>query len=154
VIDLRQETLKALRATPAVVQALTAGLDPERARRRPAPGEWAAVEVVAHLADTDERALARVRRMLAEDDPELPGFDQDALAAERRYLDMDLAEQADRYADGRAAHVTLLEGLDDAGWRRTGRHAEHGSMTIELYEVHVANEDVDHLAQLARLLTS
>jgi len=25
-------------------------------------------------------------------------------------------------------------------------------MTVELYEVHVANEDVDHLAQLARLI--
>jgi len=152
VIDLRAETLKALRATPAVVTALTRGLDPGQARRRPAPGEWAAVEVVAHLADTDERALARVRRMLDEDDPELPGFDQDALAVERGYLDMDLTEQARRYTAGRAAHVALLEGLDDAGWQRTGRHEAHGLMTIELYEVHVANEDVDHLAQLARLV--
>lgn len=72
-INLRAETLKALRATPVVAAALTAGLGGEQARRRPAPGQWAAVEVVAHLADTDERALARVRRMLAEDAPELPG---------------------------------------------------------------------------------
>jgi hypothetical protein len=26
-------------------------------RRRPAPGEWAIIEVVAHLADTEARAL-------------------------------------------------------------------------------------------------
>jgi hypothetical protein len=45
---------------------------------------------VGHLADTEERALARVRRMLAEDNPVLEPFDQEALAEERRYLVLDL----------------------------------------------------------------
>lgn len=149
-IDIRHETLKALRVTPVVVRALVAGLTAEEARHRPGPAEWAVVEVVAHMADTDERALARVRRMLDERDPALSSFDQDALAVERRYLDMDVADQAERYAAGRADHVSLLESLDDDGWHRTGHHEEHGSVTVELYEVHVANEDVDHLAQIAR----
>jgi hypothetical protein len=38
------------------------------------------------------------------------------------------------------------------GWARIGRHGEHGEMTVELYETHVAAEEVDHLAQIARLL--
>jgi hypothetical protein len=46
----------------------------------------------------------------------------------------------------------ILDGLDDAGWKRVGIHGEHGRMTIELYESHVAAEEVDHLAQLSRLL--
>jgi DinB family protein len=56
----------------------------------PAAGEWAIIEVVSHLADTEERALARVRRMLAEDNPPLEPFDQEALAEQRRYLHLDL----------------------------------------------------------------
>ncbi|MGZ8513285.1 MAG: DinB family protein, partial [Candidatus Limnocylindria bacterium] len=103
----REETLKILRGTPVVLRSLVRGLDGAAWRRRPAEGEWAAVEVVAHLADSDERAAARVRRMLAEDDPALPGYDQAALAEERRYLEMDPAEALDRFDQVRAEHVAL-----------------------------------------------
>jgi DinB superfamily len=75
-LDRRQEILKTLRATPVVLRALVNGVDEAGLRRRPAPGEWAIIEVVGHLADTEERALARVRRMLAEQDPELEPFDR------------------------------------------------------------------------------
>jgi DinB superfamily len=63
-------------------------LDDSRLRRRPTPGEWAIIEVVAHLADTEERALGRVRRMLTEDDPQLEPFDQEALAVQHHYLEL------------------------------------------------------------------
>jgi hypothetical protein len=52
----------------------------------------------------------------------------------------------------RRQHLAVLEGLDGPGWERTGRHGEHGEVTIELYATHVAAEEVDHLAQIARLL--
>jgi hypothetical protein len=151
-LDRRVEIVKTLRATPVVVRVLVAEVDDARLRRRPAPGEWAIIEVVAHLADTEERALGRVRRMLAEDDPELASFDQEALAEERHYLDVDLEGELTRLEQLRREHLAVLEGLDGAGWERTGRHGEHGELTVELYETHVAAEEVDHLAQIARLL--
>ena len=151
-VDRHEEILKSLRATPVVLRALVDGVEDAQLRRRPAPGEWAIIEVVAHLADTEERALARVRRMLAEDDPELAPFDQEALAEERRYLGLELAGELARLEQLRRQHLAMLEALDDAGWERTGRHGEHGELSIELYETHVAAEEVDHLAQIARLL--
>jgi DinB superfamily len=90
--------------------------------------------------------------MLAEDNPQLEPFDQEALAIERRYLDLDLQEQLARLEQLRGQHLAVLAALDTAGWERTGRHGEHGQMTVELYETHVAAEEVDHLAQIARLL--
>lgn len=150
----REELLKILRGAPVVLRALVRGLDAPAARHRPAEGEWAVVEVVAHVGDTEERALARVRRMLAEDDPLLPGYDQEALARERNYIEMDLAEALDRFEAIRAKHVALLDGLDEAGWRRPGRHTEQGAMDVELYEHHVAGEDVEHMGQIARLVVS
>jgi hypothetical protein len=51
----------------------------------------------------------------------------------------------------RRQHLAELEALDGSGWERTGRHGEHGVMSVELYETHVAAEEVDHLAQIARL---
>jgi hypothetical protein len=151
-LDRRVEILKTLRATPVVLRALVDGVEDGRLRWRPAPGEWAIIEVVGHLADTEERALGRVRRMLAEDDPALAPFDQEALAEERHYLELDLAGELARLEELRRQHLAVLQGLDAAGWERTGRHGEHGTMSVELYETHVAAEEVDHLAQIARLL--
>jgi hypothetical protein len=121
-------------------------------RRRPGPGEWAIIEVVAHLADTEERALGRVRQMLAEDTPHLEPFDQEALVIQRHYLDVDLEQELARLEQLRGEHLALLDGLDGSGWERTGQHGQHGLMSVELYETHVAAEEVDHLAQIARLL--
>jgi hypothetical protein len=150
-LDRRVEIMKTLRATPVVLRALVEGIDDARLRRRPAPREWAIIEVVGHLADTEERALARVRRMLAEEDPELEPFDQEALAEQRHYLGLDLEEELTRLEELRRQHLAELEALDGSGWARTGRHGEHGELSVELYETHVAAEEVDHLAQIARL---
>jgi hypothetical protein len=89
-LDRREEILKTLRAIPVVLRTLVDRVDDAQLRRRPAPGEWAIIEVVGHLADTEERALARVHRMLGEDNPPLEPFDQKALAEQRRYLELDL----------------------------------------------------------------
>jgi DinB superfamily len=150
-LDRRVEILKTLRATPVVLRALVEDIDDAQLRRRPAPREWAIIDVAGHLADTEERALARVRRMLAENDPELEPFNQEALAEERHYLDLDLNEELARLERLRAEHLALLVGLDGPRWERTGRHGEHGVISLELYETHVAAEEVDHLAQVARL---
>jgi hypothetical protein len=151
-VERRAEIIKTLRATPIVLRALADGVDEARLRRRSAPGEWAIIEVVGHLADTEERALGRVRVMLAEDNPQLEPFDQEALAIQRHYLELDLEAELARLEQLRSQHLAVLDTLDAAGWERTGRHGEHGELTVELYETHVAAEEVDHLAQIARLL--
>ena len=151
-LDRREEILKTLRATPVVLRALVGEIENDRLRTRPAAGEWAIIEVVGHLADTEERALGRVRRMLREDNPVLEPFDQEALAEERHYLNLDLNQELDRLEQLRRQHLALLEALDASGWERTGRHGDHGMMSVELYGTHVAAEEVDHLAQIARLL--
>src|SRR5215211_5991154 len=108
-LERRAEIVKTLRATPVVARALVAGVDDTQLRRRPAPGEWAIIEVVGHLADTEERALGRVRRMLTEDTPFLEPFDQEALAEERQYLDLNLNQELARLEQLRREHLAVLE---------------------------------------------
>ena len=151
-IDTRLELRKSMAAVPVILRTLRNRFDGDSLKRRPSGDEWAAVEVIAHLADGEEWALRRVKRMLAEAEPELEPFDQAALAIERRYLALDADTELARFERLRAEHLAILEALDDAGWKRVGIHGEHGRMTVELYESHVAAEEVDQLAQLSRLL--
>ncbi len=151
-ISERAEYLKVLRGAPVVLRSLLRGLGDEVLRRRPGAGEWAIAEVVAHLADTEERALERLRRMVAEDEPALPGYDQEQLARDRRYIDLEVRAELDRFAGLRASTLELLEGLGGDGWRRVGVHSEHGPMSVESYVSHIVGEDVDHLAQIARMI--
>lgn len=150
-INTRDESMKALRAVPVVARALVQGQDDAALRRRPAEGEWAAIEVISHMADTDERALERIRRMRDEDKPMLAAFDPEALAIERAYIAAPTELTLHRLEDTIGTLLAELGALDDAGWERIGRHAAHGGVSIAEYVAHVACEDVDHLAQLARL---
>jgi hypothetical protein len=153
-IDEHAEILKVLRAAPVVARALTQDVPDAALRRRPAPGEWAAVEVIAHIADVDERAHARVVRMLAEDIPYLPAYNQDELAERSRYLERVPAAELDRYDRSRERHLALLTSLPESAWQRRGIHEAAGEMTVAMYELHVGAEDVDHLAQIARALAA
>ena len=152
-IDPRLELRKSMAAVPIILRTLRGRFEDAALTRRPSPGEWAPVEVIAHLADGEDWALRRVKRMLAEQEPQLEPFDQAALAVERRYLELDADDELARFERLRAEHLAILDGLDDAGWQRTGVHGEHGRVTVELYESHVAAEEVDHLAQLSRILS-
>jgi hypothetical protein len=152
VISEREEILKALRAGPVVLSRLVRGLDDGTLRARPADGEWAIVEVVAHLADTEERTLGRTRAMLEQDSPALPAYDPDALARERNYLGMALDGELSRFAGLRAEQVALLASLTDDGWQRAGLHEGHGRITVQQLAAHTAGEDADHFAQIARMI--
>jgi hypothetical protein len=154
VIREREEILKALRAGPLILSRLVRGLGDDEIRARPAEGEWAIVEVVAHLADTEERALGRTRAMLEHDGPALAAYDPDALARERNYLAMALDAELARFAALRAEQVQLLAALADETWQRAGLHEEHGPITVEQLSAHTAGEDADHFAQIARMITA
>jgi hypothetical protein len=54
--------------------------------------------------------------------------------------------------DSRAPRARLA-GLGPGQWQRAGRHEAAGDLTVQLYEAHMASEDVDHLAQIARLIS-
>lgn len=58
-------------------------LDDDRAmRHRPAPGEWSAVEVLGHMIDKMQNWSRRTERILTEERPALPGYDQDVSVRE------------------------------------------------------------------------
>lgn len=110
-------------------------------------GDWTAVEVIGHLADSAEIFAERVRRCIEEDRPVLASFDQDALAAERRNAERDPLELSRRLS---AAHAQIVQLLVDEGVRsRPGIHAEAGELDAGHFGAYQARHGHEHAVELA-----
>ncbi len=68
----------------AVVDALE-GITETQLDARPSPGEWTPREVVHHLADSEMTSALRLRRLLAEENPAIAGYDEEAFARRLHY---------------------------------------------------------------------
>src|SRR5690348_5024970 len=89
--NIPADLLDAFRAAPAIFEALLRGCTQEQAAAARGGDEgWSVVEVVCHLRDAEERGLERMRAMRDQEEPFLPGYDQDQWARERNYAAADL----------------------------------------------------------------
>ncbi len=105
------ELIDSLRKTPVILVGLLAGVDEERTHVRPAEGEWSAVETIGHLIDAEERAVTRIAQVIELDDPELAGYDADALVREHDYQSQPLLSVVDRLLALRAERIAALSAL-------------------------------------------
>ncbi|HUY95955.1 MAG TPA: DinB family protein, partial [Terracidiphilus sp.] len=58
----KQQILKRLREGESALNSALAGIDPESAVRKPAPGRWSIVDIVEHLAASEAILLDRLRQ--------------------------------------------------------------------------------------------
>ena len=110
-------------------------------------GEWTAVEVIGHLADSAEIFAERVRRCIEEDRPALPSFDQDEIAKERRNAERDPMDLSRRVSAAHAAIVQLL--IDERARSRPGIHSEHGELDAGHFGAYQARHGHEHAVELA-----
>ncbi|MCA9876211.1 MAG: DinB family protein [Thermomicrobiales bacterium] len=132
----------------AIVDAL-AGISPAETDAREAPGEWSPREIVHHLADSEMTSAVRLRLLVAEDNPTLIGYDQEAFVA-NLYPQRPLEPSLAAFGAARAATAPILRLLTGDQWQRAGHHNEVGRYTIEdwlqTYSVHAH----DHADQIRR----
>jgi DinB family protein len=138
---------------PDEVRAAAARLGAERSKLEPAGGGFTMVEQAWHLADLEREGFgARIRRLLAEDDPFLPDFDGARAAREGDYRGRGLAEGLAAFADARAANVELLRALPEGDWARAGTQEGVGRVTLaDLPRMMVEHDDA-HRSEIAVLL--
>jgi DinB superfamily len=130
-----------------VVDALTA-ITPNELDRRP-PDGWTAREIAHHLADSEATAYIRLRRLIAEDDPTIIGYDEEEFAR-RLHYDRPIEPSLAVLAGVRAASLQLLESLTDAEWQRTGTHSDSGAYSVDDWLRTYAGHSHDHADQIRR----
>jgi hypothetical protein len=147
----REEIIDTLRALPDEIEKVVRGLDDETLRRRPGAGDWSIKEVCAHLRDSLEIDGERIRRMVEEDDPSIPGYDQEALAAERDYQNLSMPQVLTALRAFSGGNAYMLEGLSEEQWQRGGRHEERGPIFVDGYAEQQAEHVRAHLEQIRGL---
>jgi len=149
------ELLDALARTPARVAELAAKVGEANVRTRPPGGGFALVEQMWHLADLEREGYAvRVRLLLTEAAPMLPDFRGDAVARERRYLELDPAEGLRAFAEARAANVAALRALAPADLARAGEQEGVGRVTLADVPRMMLEHDRGHIAEIEALPVS
>jgi uncharacterized damage-inducible protein DinB len=135
--------LASLRVTPAMLREMSRDCTPEQAWTPPAADEWSIADVVRHLVEGErDTFVPRLRRMLTE---ARPLFDKSRPARERA---TDLNALLVAFDAARAQAVALLEGLDEAGWRREGVSPSRGPLSVQTYAQTMVEHDTEHLQQI------
>lgn len=107
-----------------------AGLTPGELTSFPVPGTWSIQQVIMHLMDSDLIAGDRMKRIIAEDNPLILGYNETKFAERLMYHRMDPVAACDLFARNRRMVASLLRELPDEAFDRTGVHSERGKITL------------------------
>jgi uncharacterized damage-inducible protein DinB len=145
------ELIAALSGAAVRLHEMTAGLGEAQRRHRPAAGEWCLNEVMAHLLHVEtELFLPRLRRIASEDAPAFTAFSPEPWARERdRRLEPFDASLAG-FERARAETLAFLRSLPAETGERLGVSGFFGPISLRQYATHMADHDIEHLAQMAQ----
>jgi hypothetical protein len=150
----REKLIEQYARGPARVREALAKVPKEALQWRPAEGKWSVHEVVVHCADSETNAALRIRYLLAEKDPLIVGYDQDAWARLFDYHAQPLEDALAATAAARGRTVPLLRSMSEADWTKAGRHTESGAYTasdwLRIYAAHLEG----HASQIERNLAA
>lgn len=136
------ELLERFRRGPELVAAVMTGAAGAELDFIPAPGKWCLRQIVAHLADSEIVGADRFRRIIAEDNPALIGFDQDAWARNLNYGRRKTSESLETFRRLRTENYALLKELPEVAFERQGTHNERGPLTLlKLLEIYAAHAE-------------
>lgn len=140
--------LERFRRGPELMAVILTGVFGEEEDYVPAPGKWSIRQLIAHVADTEIVAAGRFRQVIAEDNPTLLSFDQNAWAERLDYARRKPKQSLESFRRLRAENYELLKGLDEAAYERAGRHTERGPLSLRQMLELFSNHAETHARQI------
>jgi len=124
------ELLERFRRGPELVAMAMTGAAGAELDYAPAPGKWSLRQILCHLADSEMEAGIRMRRIIAEDNPTLLAYDQDAWAERLDYSRRKTTQALETFRHIRSLNYELLQSLPEEAFERQGTHSERGPVTL------------------------
>ena len=143
--------LERFRRGPEVLAVVLTGVFGDEEDYLMAPGKWSIRQIIAHLADTETVYAQRMRQVVAEENPPIVPFDQDAWARNLDYARRKPKQSLETLRRVRAENYELLKDLPEAAYARTGNHAVRGPVTLLQIVEGAANHVESHARQLQQI---
>ena len=150
-----EQVLSLLSQTPSRLGALSNGLTPAQFRTAPAPGEWSANDVLAHLRSCADVWGGCIATILAEDRPTLRAIDPRTYMLQTDYPDLDFGPSLRAFAAQRAELLAVLERLPPASWSRAATVTGAGKVlekTVLSYAERLVRHERPHVRQVERII--
>ena len=145
------DLLERFRRGPELLAVVTTDVFGEEEDFVTAPGKWSIRQILAHLADAELVGAHRLRAVIAEENPTLTAFDQDAWTRNLDYAGRKPKQSLEAFRRLRAENHELLKSLPESAFARTGRHTENGPMTLaRLLEVYAQHAE-SHARQMQEI---
>src|SRR5437667_12365138 len=124
------EDLERFRRGAEVLATVLTGAAGEEVDYTPAPDKWTIRQIMAHLADAELVGAHRLRLVIAENNPTLTAFDQDAWTKNLDYGRRKPTQSLETFRRLRAENYELLKDLPESAFDRAGMHTESGRRTL------------------------
>ncbi|HWZ34447.1 MAG TPA: DinB family protein [Bryobacteraceae bacterium] len=106
-------------------------------------GKWSVRQLVCHLADTEAVGVMRFRQLIAEDNPTLAAWDQEAWASKLDYDKRKISQALEIFRVLRSANFDLLKNQPETAFARQGTHTKRGPLSLKdmlrIYAEHIEN---------------
>src|SRR5438552_2606596 len=145
------DLLERFRRGPELLAVVLTGVFGEEEDFAIAPGKWSVRQIVAHLADAELVGAHRMRLVIAQDNPTLTAFDQDAWTRNLDYGRRKPKQSLETFRRLRAENYELLKALEPAAFERRGTHTENGAVTLRSLVEGYAGHAENHARQLQQI---
>jgi DinB superfamily len=146
----RDALLRRYREGPDQLEAAALSLSEAELDYQPRDGGWSAREVVHHTADSELTSAIRLRKLLAEENALIHGYDEMEFSRRLHYRERPIGPSLAAVRSARETSMSILELLTEADWSRSGTHSDSGPYSVvtwlEIYTAHCH----DHADQIAR----
>ena len=113
---------------------------------------WSSRQVIHHCADSEAQSYARLRRLVAEPNPVIQGYDENLWAQDQTlgYTELPIENSIAVFTAVRAGSLDIIKRLKPEQLELTGTHTEAGKYSLkrwlETYTRH-ANNHADQIKQ-------
>ena len=111
-------------------------------------GKWSVRQIVSHVADAEAVAGMRLRQLIAEENPTLIAWDQNAWAERLDYDKRKISTVLEMFRVLRASNYDLIKDLSEPVFARTGTHSERGPISLLSVVTLMAEHAENHATQL------
>ena len=150
-----EQILNMLSATPSRLASLTNDLTPAQLLAPPAPGEWSARDVLAHLRACTDMWGKYIAVILSEDRPTIKAVNPTTWIKKTNYREQEFQPSLHAFTAQRAELLAVLKPLPPEAWSRTALVTGAGKpreRSVYTYAQWLANHERSHIKQIERIV--